>query len=145
MKKRKKIDLNKMSTEDALYFFGLLTLPIGLLSIYVVVNWIVPHFKGTCIFYQLWGVYCPGCGGTRSLLALAHGHILQSAWYHPLLLYCAGMYLAFMLSHTLEKLHVPFIRGMKFQEWIMYGMLVVLILNCILKNVLKFAFGIEML
>lgn len=134
-----------MSTEEALYFFGLLTLPVGLLSVFAVVNWIVPHLKGGCIFWDLWGIYCPGCGGTRSLVALAHGHILQSLWYHPLLLYCVVMYLAFMLSHTLEKLHVPFVKGMKFREWIMYGMIVVLILNFIFKNVLKFMFGIVMI
>lgn len=145
MKERKKIDLSEMSTEDALYFFGLLTLPVGLLSVLAVVNWIVPHLKGGCIFWELWGIYCPGCGGTRSLVALAHGHILQSLWYHPLLLYCVIMYLAFMLSHTLEKLHVPFVKGMKFREWIMYGMIVVLILNFVLKNVLKFMFGIVMI
>ena len=55
-----------------------------------------------------------------------------------------SMYAWFMLSHTLEKLHVPLIKGMKFEVWIMYGMVVVLILNCILKNALKFGFGILM-
>ena len=144
MKERKKIDLSKMSTEDALYFFGIVTLPIGLLSVYLIVNFLVPHLKGECIFYHLWGAYCPGCGGTRALLALAKGHILQSVWYHPLLMYCIVMYLAFMLSHTLAKLHVPFIKGMLFREWIMYGMIVVLVVNCVAKNVLKFVFGIAM-
>ena len=145
MKPKKKFNLNELSTEDALYFFGLLALPVNLLVVYAVVKWLIPHFKGECIFYMLWGAYCPGCGGTRALLALVHGDILMSIWYHPLIMYCVVMYLAFMGSHTLEKLHVPFVKGMKFRVWIMYGMLVILILNCILKNVLKFVFGIEMI
>lgn len=145
MEPKKKFNLNELSTEDALYFFGLITLPIGLLTVWAVVKWLVPRFKGECIFYKLWGAYCPGCGGTRALLALIHGRFLESLWYHPLIMYCVVMYLVFMISHTMEKLHVPFVKGMKFREWILYGMLVILILNCILKNVLKFAFGIEML
>lgn len=145
MIKRFKVNLSEMSVEDALYFFGgILTLP-GILFAYLVTEWIVPNLKGAdCIFWSVFGAYCPGCGGTRALIAFMHGHFLQSLWYHPLLMYCATMYLAFMLSHTLEKLHIPYVKGMKFQEWIMYGMLVVLVLNCIAKNVLKFGFGIVM-
>lgn len=146
MRKRYKIDLNTMSTEEALYFFGLLALPICLGIAYFVVEWIVPRVpQAECIFWQRFGVYCPGCGGTRAVQAFLHGHFLQSLWYHPLVMYCAVMYLIFMLSHTLEKLHVPFVKGMKFKEWIMYGMLVVLVANFILKNYLKFGLGIVML
>ena len=144
MREHRKFDINEWSTEDALYFFGWIFLPIGLIVTYAVVKWLVPHIHGSCIFWELFGIYCPGCGGTRSLLALSQGHILQSLWYHPLLLYCVGMYLVFMLSHTLEKLHVPFVKGMKFKEWILYGMLIVLVLNCVVKNVLKIKFGIIM-
>ena len=145
MKEHKKIDLNELSTEDALYYFGLIMLPIGLLGSYALVKWILPHLHSNCIFWEMFGIYCPGCGGTRAVLALAQGHLLRSLWYHPLVLYCVVMYLAFMLSHTLEKLHVPYIKGMKFREWIFYGMLVILVLNFLLKNFLKFKFGIIMI
>lgn len=141
-----KPDFSGMSVEDALYFWGLLMLPLGLAGMWIVTDWVVPRFTQTsCIFWQLFGMYCPGCGGTRALIALAHGHFLESLWYHPLIGYCVIMYLVFMLSHTLEKLHVPFVKGMKFREWILYGMLVVLAVNWVLKNILKFGFGIVML
>lgn len=78
------------------------------------------------------------------MVALARGDILLATWYHPLITYIIVMYLCFMLSHTLEKLHVPRVKGMKFEPWIMYGMLVVLAANFVLKNVLKFGFGIVM-
>ncbi len=39
-----------------------------------------------CPFHQLTGWLCPGCGATRALFALLHGH-LHTAWAaNPLLL-----------------------------------------------------------
>ncbi len=135
-----------LSTEEYLYRTGWVLLPIGIIGAFLITNWLVPLLpeSSECLFWKFWGIYCPGCGGTRSLLALFRGDFLQSAWYHPLVMYVVLMYAWFMLSHTLEKLRVPLIKGMKFEVWIMYGMVVVLVLNCILKNVLKFGFGILM-
>ena len=37
----------------------------------------------SCPFYELTGLYCPGCGGTRSLTALLHGKFLLSLHENP--------------------------------------------------------------
>jgi hypothetical protein len=37
-----------------------------------------------CPFLALTGLYCPGCGSTRALHALAHGDFVSSAAYNPL-------------------------------------------------------------
>ena len=39
-----------------------------------------------CVFYQLTGLYCPGCGAGRALSSLIHGDILG---FYPLLLSAA--------------------------------------------------------
>ncbi len=36
-----------------------------------------------CPFYELTGLYCPGCGGTRSITALLHGHPLLALHENP--------------------------------------------------------------
>jgi hypothetical protein len=132
--------------EDELYRVGLIMLPFGLLGAIGVVKILVPNLPSVeCLFWKFFGIYCPGCGGTRAVIALLHGKFLLSAWYHPLVMYVVVMYGLFMLSHTLEKIHFPAIKGMKFRTGIMYGALVVLALNFVLKNVLKFCFGIVML
>lgn len=40
----------------------------------------------SCPWFQLTGWYCPGCGGTRMLLALMHGEFYQAVRYNALLL-----------------------------------------------------------
>lgn len=44
-----------------------------------------------CLFRCVTGLYCPGCGGTRALGYLLHGHIGKSLWYHPLVGYMAAV------------------------------------------------------
>lgn len=134
----------ELSTEEALYRAGLAMLPVGILMGYVALRWIIPNLPDTeCTVHKFLGLYCPGCGGTRAVIALLHGELLKSAWYHPFVMYTVLMYAWFMISHTLEKLHVPLIKGMLFKTWIMYGMLVMIGLNFVLKNVLKFGFNLE--
>ena len=37
-----------------------------------------------CIFKQLTGVPCPGCGCTRAFFSLLHGDVGRALWYNPL-------------------------------------------------------------
>jgi hypothetical protein len=37
-----------------------------------------------CFFHALTGLHCPGCGSTRALHQLAHGHLLAALRLNPL-------------------------------------------------------------
>jgi Protein of unknown function (DUF2752) len=37
-----------------------------------------------CLFHSFTGLYCPGCGSTRALHQLTHGHLLAAFHLNPL-------------------------------------------------------------
>lgn len=134
--------------EDELYIVGIIFLICLGVGVLIFNFLIIPNFKipsPKCIFGSVLGIYCPGCGGTRAVISFLRGEFLESLWYHPFVLYVAVIYSGFMITHTLEYIHFPWIKGMKFREGYLYGALVIIVINFILKNILKFCFGIEMI
>ena len=60
--------------------------PLGL-AVLVVLYYFPPteyHFYPGCTFYKTTGLYCPGCGATRSLYSLLHADLAQAFAYNPL-------------------------------------------------------------
>ena len=102
-------------------------------------------FRGSpffCPFYAVTHLYCPGCGGTRAVTALAHGQILRAMYYHLPFVLTAVLAAAYMISQTLWRL-----RGK--QGWVLHydsrwpGLLAALFLgNSVLRNILWLGFGV---
>lgn len=38
-----------------------------------------------CVFHEITGLYCPGCGAARAFHALLHGRFLEALDFNPLL------------------------------------------------------------
>ena len=137
-----------MSEETSLYAIGWCL--IGMFLFYVIMTKFLTGFtlKPTlpCLIHTLTGGYCPGCGGTRAVIQLLHGHFQRSFVYHPIVLYTAVIGGWFMVSQTIERLSKGKIRiGMKYRGiylWIAMGIVIV---NCIVKNVALFAMGVDLL
>lgn len=135
----------KRSLEDELYRVGCFFWIFGSIGVIFYFKWILPNFKmPPCMLYEMLGIYCPGCGGTRAVFALLQGELLKSLWYHPLVMYTVVIFGGFMLTQSLERLHIPRIRGWSFHPWHLYGAAVVLILNFAVKNVLHLCFRITL-
>lgn len=98
-----------------------------------------------CVFRSLLGLYCPGCGGTRAVLELLEGHILWSLWYHPIVVYTAGLYGWYLISNTVEWLSGNrYAIGSRYQRWNGIGAVVLVIVNCLLRNLLLIVFHITL-
>lgn len=92
-----------------------------------------------CPVFKYLGFYCPGCGGTRSVLALLKGDILTSFRYHPLVLYLvivAALFAVTFLLSVITKGRIKRVRFSLVYVWIGLGIIVV---NWIVKNIFLFA------
>ena len=100
----------------------------------------------TCLLYRFTGTYCPGCGGTRAVWYLFHGDLLRTFIYHPIVFYVARVGGWFMVSQTIERLsrHKLAI-GLKYHDNYLWAAIIIVVVNCIIKNVLLFAFHIDLL
>lgn len=134
------------SIEDWLYVIGWWVPLVGGVLLLFYVKLILPEttIRG-CIWDRSFGFYCPGCGGTRAVYALLKGHLLQSLWYHPIVPYAAVLFISFMVSQTFARLtKFCFGKGMRFHNWYLYGAVVIIISNFILKNLLRLVWNITM-
>lgn len=135
----------KRKLETELFYIGLIFLAAG------AGIWAVYHFAlgdtvpmMPCFFDKVLGIYCPGCGGTRALTALVHGRLLEALWYHPLIPYLAVVGGGFMLTQGLERLGIRHVRGWRYHTWYLYAAIGLIVLNFIVKNVLRLFWGIMM-
>lgn len=135
----------KTELETELFYIGLVCLAAGIcggIVYFYVFRDILPVFP--CFFSSILGIYCPGCGGTRSFTALLHGQLLLALWYHPLVPYMTILGGGFMMTQGLRRLGVKCVKGWKFHNWYLYGAIILLILNFLVKNLLRLRWGILM-
>ncbi|HKM35434.1 MAG TPA: DUF2752 domain-containing protein [Lachnospiraceae bacterium] len=135
----------KITLEKGMYIFGIIAIIIGIPILYFYMKAFSKGDLPVCMVYQYFGIYCPGCGGSRAVKALLEGKILESFCDHPIVLYTVVIYFVFMISQTLHFINPVKVKGIRFHYWFLYGALVVIVLNVLVKNVLKFCFGIYLL
>jgi len=107
---------------------------VGLAAALVVVFYFLdPNRAGflpTCPLHTLTGLYCPGCGATRALHQLAHGH-LTAAWrLNPLVVLALPLIGGLMLRREPVTIKPVWI-------WVLFGIIAVF---GVLRNVPLYPF-----
>lgn len=103
-------------------------------------------FSLPCIFLELTGYYCPGCGGTRACAALFRGEIVRSFLCHPVVVYTAAVFAWYMISHTLEYLTRGRLAvGMRYRDLYLYLAAAIILIQWVVRNLLKLVWGIDIL
>jgi uncharacterized protein DUF2752 len=93
-----------------------------------------------CPFHAMTGLWCPGCGSTRGLHALAHGHLLQALRFNPLMVASLPFLLSVCLFHSYQLIsgQTP-ARVFVKPSWI-WTMVAVVVAFGLLRNVPVFPF-----
>lgn len=89
-----------------------------------------------CPFYETTHYYCFGCGGTRAVNAILHGHFIKSFLYHPFVIYATVVVCFFMISHTLSIITKNRVKAMIFNPGYFYFGAAMIIIQCIIKNII---------
>lgn len=100
----------------------------------------------SCMIRNIFGIYCPGCGGTRAVAAFLRGDFLTSFVSHPLVLYTAAVGGWFLLSQTIERASRHRLKiGMRYRDGYIWAALAILIINFLIKNLLLIIWDIDLL
>lgn len=103
----------------------------------------IPLFA--CVLKERAGIYCPGCGGSRALLALLRFDIVSSLRFYPamlpLTLLLFDLYIRICL--TAFSRGKDYVSSFRFSSF--YGILSIVLLTFLLRDVLWLGFGVDLL
>jgi hypothetical protein len=88
------------------------------------------HLFPPCPLYAATGLYCPGCGSTRAVHHLLHGHVAVAFGYNPLMVVSLP-FLAYAAARGLVR-NLPPSRPLP--AWTVWALLAVLVAFGTLRN-----------
>ena len=101
-------------------------------------------FSTDCFFRVRWKIYCPGCGGTRALLALMKGDIIQSLKYNPIIFLFIVDVLVTISLYIIDRMKGNYTTAI-LRKTINVIFLVVIVIFFLLRNYLLYGWGIDVL
>ena len=110
---------------------GLAGAGTGLIFLYFFKPGVFPY--PSCVFHDLTGLYCPGCGSTRALYQLVHGNLLAALHDNPMTMMAIPFFIyAAFRKEPLSTIH-PY--------WI-WGLFYTLLIFTILRNIPHYPFTV---
>lgn len=132
----------RLTITIVLHIAGIFTVALFVLSVYLTADSPI-HRVGDCVIRDFIGIYCPGCGGTRAVMALLQGDVFASFIYYPLLsvTLLLTLYWDGVLVLSLIRKNTALYRFAPWQIWLSVPIL--LLVQWILRNVLFFTIGYD--
>lgn len=108
-----------------------LPLLLGLFALYEALD----GLSMDCMFYELTGLYCPGCGSGRAVYALLHGRFREALGYN-ILLFLLGPPACFVLLREYCRLVFPRLklRPVSIPQPAVYAVTALVLLFWLLRN-----------
>lgn len=100
---------------------------------------------GECPTRAIFGLYCPGCGGTRSFNSLAHGQVFKSLYYNAAVPYTAAVSLYYVIRGLISIITDGKIRMQRFAPVFLYVLLGLTVAQCLIKNALLLIWNITLM
>lgn len=143
-------DFTQWTPEKHFFWISNLLLPIILIYGFYFLQTTGDIGAITCPLRLARGMYCPFCGGTRSLLALMHGQILSSIRYNPFLLTALVSWLPWYISNLLHYISVRnkaknCIPGLRCHIFYVVIPLLAVLINFLIKNYFLLVRGIALI
>lgn len=89
-----------------------------------------------CKMKELFGIPCPGCGGTRAVVSTLKGDFVSAVYYNAFAFYCTVVYIIFFVSQTLKLITKGRVPGLHIRNSYWVVAIVLLVVQYILKLVI---------
>ncbi|MBN2221358.1 MAG: DUF2752 domain-containing protein [Vallitaleaceae bacterium] len=93
------------------------------------------HRSTSCVYKNIFGIPCPGCGMTRSYKALLKLDFQQAFYYHPLFFLVPILFLFILVQFCLLKKKG---KANRWIEWILYIMVGLFLVVYVYRMILFF-------
>lgn len=107
-----------------------------LLILFLIIHF--THYYIPCIFHEITGLYCPGCGITRMFLALLKGNIYAAFRYNMLVFCSLPLIIFFCIEYIYSKYKNKIPLYKKIPNYIWALIIVILIIWMIIRNIFPF-------
>ena len=98
--------------------------------------WLSFHLP-PCVFYRLTGLYCPGCGNSRSVRALLRGQFWLSLRYNVFPLFTLLLGVLWMIEQVTGLFGRPY-RLLPRRPWAIWTIVILFLLYYVVRNIWEF-------
>ncbi|MEE0859166.1 MAG: DUF2752 domain-containing protein [Acutalibacteraceae bacterium] len=124
--------MKKRATKALLFFVALIVGGILYLVVCDMLGFGIP-----CVFYEITGLKCPGCGATRMFTSLLKGDFI-SAWnYNSCLLIMLPVIAYFIVKQAYTYIRYKHMNLLVWEHILLSVMIVVLLMFGICRNIVK--------